>query len=137
MNIPKMASWVELLKHQKKTSLLHSRRLFRDNETRFKDFSLTFGDLVFDYSKNHITKKTIKLLVNLAKERKVQEVIEAMFAGQNINTTENRPAFHVALRGSGAKIFTDEINEAFSGVSRFVHQILDGSYKGISGEKKG
>ena len=42
---------------------------------------------------------TVKLLIALAREREVPQRIQALFAGEVVNATENRPAQHMALRG--------------------------------------
>ena len=52
----------------------------------------------FDYSKNRITDKTLKLLVELAQESGLSSRIDAMFRGDKINVTEGRAVLHVALR---------------------------------------
>ena len=81
---------------------------------------MTAGDLTLDYSKNHVNATTRKLLIRLAKEAQVPEAIEAMFAGEKINVTENRSVLHVALR---AKI-SDKVALDVAGV-REVWQVLN------------
>ena len=51
-----------------------------------------------DFSKNRITDETINLLVNLAKEAKLEDWRDRLFSGDKINFTENRSALHIALR---------------------------------------
>src|SRR4029079_13384189 len=71
-------------------------------------FSLSFVDLLFDFSKHVITAETVKLLIALAEERKVRSSLEAMFSGSRFNVTENRSVLHVALRErSGRSILVD------------------------------
>jgi Phosphoglucose isomerase len=55
--------------------------------------------LYLDYSKNRITEETLQLLLQLAEERGVEALRDAMFRGEKINITEERAVFHVALRG--------------------------------------
>ena len=130
-----MALWSKLIEHHKKISCLHSRDFLEESGTRFHDFSLHFKDLIIDYSKNHITKETVKLLIKLAKERDVETYIEAMFAGENINTTENRPALHVALRGSGPEAIKTEVKKAAIKVNSFTNKVLSGQWRGAHGDK--
>jgi len=72
--------------------------LFSRDASRAERFSLSAGNLTLDYSKNFVNAATRKLFVRLAKETQVPAAIEAMFAGENINQTEDRAALHVALR---------------------------------------
>lgn len=74
------------------------RDLFREDSDRFQRFSVTFEDLLLDYSKNRITLDTMQLLAALATEAKLERAIEEMFSGAKSNITEQRPALHTALR---------------------------------------
>ncbi len=74
------------------------RDLFREDSDRFQRFSVTFEDLLLDYSKNRITPDTMQFLAALATEAKLERAIEEMFSGAKINITEQRPALHTALR---------------------------------------
>jgi len=59
---------------------------------------LEAASLNLDYSKNRISQITIKLLCELARARDLPNAIQAMFDGEHINQSENRPALHTALR---------------------------------------
>ena len=75
---------------------------------RFDHYSLVFGDILFDYSKNLISAETLQLLQDLARESQVAEAIQAMFSGEKINRTENRSVLHTALRNlSGEPVYSD------------------------------
>src|SRR5258708_37966856 len=91
-------AWTALQQHYQEVHDLHMRDLFAQDPQRFEHFSLRFGSLLFDYSKNRVTEKTMALLLNLAKQANLSQHIEAMFTGQKINNTENRAVLHVALR---------------------------------------
>ena len=67
---------------------------------RFEDFSITWQELLLDYSKNRITEETMQLLVELANECGLPEAIERMFTGEKINNTEGREVLHTALRSN-------------------------------------
>jgi len=77
---------------------LHMRDLFARDPKRFERFSLHLRDILFDYSKNRITEKTVSLLMGLARQEGLAEKIHAMFAGEKINTTEERAAGGSVLR---------------------------------------
>lgn len=91
-------AWQELQQHYAEMRNVHMRELFRDDPDRFTKFSNCVNDIFFDYSKNIITDKTIRLLLNLADDCRLSTAIEAMFNGDKINEMENRPVLHTALR---------------------------------------
>ena len=114
-------AWKALSEHHQEMSSSHMRDLFARDPKRFERFSLRLGDILFDYSKNRITEKTVSLLMGLARQEGLAEKIKAMFAGEKINTTEERAVLHVALRNrSNRSIFVDGedvmpgVNTAFS-----------------------
>src|ERR1700712_4814428 len=102
--LPKIApvdtsAWQELKKHYEEE--MHSKEikdLFKENPKRFEELSLELGDIFVDFSKSLLTGKTLELLIKLAQQTKVKDATEAMFNGEVINETENRPVLHVALR---------------------------------------
>jgi len=72
--------------------------LFAESGNRFADFSATLDDLLLDYSKTNLTAEIRTLLLELAADARVGKKRDAMFAGEKINTTENRAVLHTALR---------------------------------------
>ncbi|MEY3421083.1 MAG: glucose-6-phosphate isomerase, partial [Bacteroidota bacterium] len=108
---------------------------------RFEKFSITFNDILVDYSKNNISEETIKLLLSLAKNCKLKEAILAMFNGERINVTENRAVLHTALRNkSGKPVMVDGVNvmpqiKAVNvKMKSFCQQLITGKWKGYSGK---
>ena len=97
-SVTQLPAWKNLEAHYHEISALQMRDLFTGDPERFKKFSLRLDDILFDYSKNRITEKTIDLLVELARRAGLAEMIEAMFSGEKINNTEGRAVLHVALR---------------------------------------
>ena len=61
-------AWQALVQHQQEVGDLHMRDLFARDPQRFARFSLRLGDILFDYSKNRITEKTLALLFDLARQ---------------------------------------------------------------------
>jgi len=92
-------AWLALRVHRQSMAGANIAQLFVDRE-RFEHFSLRLGELLLDYSKNPVDADTMKLLATLARERGVGEQMLRMFSGENVNTSENRPALHTALRGA-------------------------------------
>src|SRR5580698_6935613 len=97
-NLTQSPAWQELQLHYKQIVDKHMRQLFEDDPSRFDKFSLRFGDMLLDYSKNRITSQTMKLLFDLARQADVEGWRDKMFAGDKINFTEHRAVLHVALR---------------------------------------
>jgi glucose-6-phosphate isomerase len=100
-------AWQALARHHEGLASAHLRVLFADDPGRFGHFSLEACDLFLDYSKNHVTRDTMALLVALAREVRVEDWRERMFAGDVVNSTEQRAALHVALRSPGGAAFPD------------------------------
>jgi len=90
--------WLNLKQHHKEICDLSMKQQFEKDSERHNKFSLRFNDILFDYSKNRITSQTLPLLIKLAEQAKLLEKTQAMFAGELINTTENRAVLHTALR---------------------------------------
>ena len=86
-----------LLKHFEQIKKENLRNLFKD-QTRFEQFSISFGDILLDYSKNRINSHTHDLLLQLAEECGLKEAIKQQFNGEIINETEGRAVLHTALR---------------------------------------
>ena len=80
-------AWQSLLKHKSLFENVHIKDLFFNDKNRFDNLSLKFEDILFDYSKNLITENTLEILLELAKECKVEEAREAMFSAEKINGT--------------------------------------------------
>ncbi|MDR3478157.1 MAG: glucose-6-phosphate isomerase [Gammaproteobacteria bacterium] len=100
-NITELAPWQALKAHQKHIVTQYMQDWFAEDPIRFARFSMQVGGILLDYSKNRITQETINLLCDLARATQLSSKIEALFDGQIINTTENRPALHTALRNRG------------------------------------
>src|SRR5271169_6304375 len=86
----KRQAWKDLGAHYKKIRELHLRQLFADDPKRGERLTAVAVGLYLDYSKNRITDETLKLLIRLAEESRLQERIDAMFRGEKINVTEKR-----------------------------------------------
>jgi glucose-6-phosphate isomerase len=115
--------------------------LFKRDKTRFSKYSLQAGELTLDYSKNFLNSKTRKLLGKLAEETGVRDAVEAMFAGEAINNTENRAVLHVALRSK----LSDQVALEVPGVAdiwqvleqmtQFVSDVQKGEIRGCNGRR--
>ena len=92
--------WKSLQEHQKNLVKNDLSSLFAEDKQRFNSFSYQFNQLLYDFSKNLVTAKTLALLVKLAEKNDLKNKVEALFSGAEVNITEHRPALHTALRDS-------------------------------------
>jgi len=133
--------WHDLQNHFNDIEDVQMRDLFANDPNRFDKFSLCFNDILFDFSKNRITDKTLPLLFKLARETKLDKKIEAMFTGEKINQTENRAVLHIALRNrsnrpilvKGQDINVD-VNQVLDKMRIFCDAVHSGSWRGYTGK---
>jgi glucose-6-phosphate isomerase len=119
---------------------LHLRDLFAKDPQRFQNFQAKLGDLVIDYSKNLIEIADLKLLHDLAKAAEVEKWRDRLFAGEHINSTEDRAVLHMALRASGGA-FEDKGADVLAGIRAvqermraFADAVRDGKWRGATGK---
>jgi glucose-6-phosphate isomerase len=131
----------QLTSHFQAMRNIHMRDLFMHDKQRGNKFSYKFSELYIDYSKNIISSETLDLLFKFAKASDIEKSIKAMFNGEKINVTENRPALHTALRSSldqslkieGVNIIK-QVHTALEKIKYLVSVIHDGSFKGWTGK---
>jgi glucose-6-phosphate isomerase len=135
------ASWRALQAHYEKIKDVPLRRLFAEDPRRGERLVAESAGLFLDYSKNRITDETVRLLIQLARERGVAERRDAMFRGEKINITENRAVLHVALRAPrGAQIKVDgedvvpEVHAVLDKMAAFCNRVRSGEWKGHTGK---
>ncbi len=120
---------------------IHMKEMFENDANRFQKYSLTFEDILLDFSKNLIDDNIRELLVEMAQECGLKEAIESMFTGQKINATENRAVLHTALRNrSNTPVYVDgedvmpEVNEVLKQMKSFSEKVISGDWKGYTGK---
>lgn len=135
-------SWQSLQSHFSEMKNVQTKELFKKDSERFKKYSLRIEDIIFDYSKNRITDKTLGLLFQLASECKVKEAIDAMFNGDIINETEHRSVLHTALRNfsdrpvySEGKDVMPEVKKGLKKMKSFCDTVHSGKLRGYTGKK--
>lgn len=131
--------WHELNAHYQEIFPLQMRDMFTKDSHRFAKFSLKAEGLLLDYSKHRITDETLTLLCKLARNSKVEEWRDRMFAGEKINFTENRAVLHTALRNrSNTPVYVDgkdvmpEVNRVLTQMRNFSDRVRSGEWKGYS-----
>ena len=134
-------SWKALAAHHKAIKKAHLRKLFADDAKRGERLTVAAAGLFLDYSKNRITDKTLKLLLQLANESGLRQKIDEMFGGEKINITENRAVLHVALRApANASILVDgknvvpEVHATLQLMAEFSNRIRSGEWLGHTGK---
>ena len=133
-------AWAALRAHHAELRDVHLRTLFADDPGRAEALTFEGAGVVLDLSKHRITTETLELLVDLAEEAGLPERIDAMFAGERINPTEDRAVLHVALRAPRAeRIEVDgvdvvaEVHAALERMAAFADDVRSGAWTGATG----
>jgi glucose-6-phosphate isomerase len=137
INPTQTTAWKKLSFHANEMKSVTMKSLFESDSNRFSAFSQINGNLLFDYSKNILSKETIDLLITLAEECQLKEAIEAMFNGERINQTENRAVLHTALRNFSGKPLLYEGSDIMPNIKKVLNQMKELCKKVHSGEWKG
>ncbi|HIY52192.1 MAG TPA: glucose-6-phosphate isomerase [Candidatus Olsenella avicola] len=138
--------WAALQAHHDElvASGFHLKDAFANDPDRVTKLSFDMDDLHFDLSKNLIDDKTIGLLCDLARAVGLEERRDAMYAGEHINTTENRAVLHTALRRPASEKGTvfdgdqdcvADVREVLDRMYAFAERVRSGEWKGVTGKK--
>ncbi len=136
-----LKAWQALKKHYADMRKRKLRDLFARDNSRAERFSLSAGNLLLDFSKNHVNATTCKLLGRLAREANVPAAIEAMFSGERINQTEGRSVLHGALRSKlSDQVALEtpgvrEIWEVLTKIEEYVDAVHEGKVRGSTGKR--
>jgi glucose-6-phosphate isomerase len=135
------AAWGQLQRHFEAVRGRHLRELFDADRERGERLVAEGAGLFLDFSKNRITDETMILLGELARECGVEERREAMFAGEHINTTEDRAVLHVALRMPRQRsLLVDgvdvvkEVHQTLDRMADFAERVRSGEWRGHTGK---
>lgn len=132
-------AFYNLKQHYNDIAAYQMREQFQHNPNRFEEYNLHAAGLSLDYSKNRITPKTLPLLIELANQRNLPQAINDMFAGEKINTSEQRPALHTALRNfSDEPVYVDgvdvmpEVRHTLTRMKEFCWKIRNQHWRGFT-----
>jgi glucose-6-phosphate isomerase len=135
-------AWNALARHHDEIGAKHIRELFDEDPARGRELTLSVGDLYIDYSKHRVTAETLRLLVDLAKAADLEGRRSAMFAGQHINTSEDRAVLHTALRlPRDAELEVDDqnvvadVHAVLDAMGAFTDRLRNGEWTGATGER--
>ncbi len=130
-----LSAWQALEKHHAATADRHLRDLFAADPARGETLAVEAEGIYLDYSKNRVDSTTLELLVRLAEGSGLRERIDAMFAGDHINVTEDRAVLHVALRApAGSPYARPEVEAVLVRMAAFSEQVRSGEWKGYTGK---
>jgi glucose-6-phosphate isomerase len=138
--IDQTPEWRALERHRQELEGVHLRELFAADQARGTRMTGEAGELYLDWSKNRVTDETVRLLVALAERAGLRARIDAMFAGERINVTEDRPVLHVALRApAGSSILVDghdvvpDVHAVLARMRAFAEEVRAGRWLGHTG----
>jgi glucose-6-phosphate isomerase len=141
-SIDQTPEWQALVRHHQAVKDVHLRELFATDPGRGGALTCEAGDLYLDWSKHRVTAETVGLLVAMAERAGLRQRIDAMFAGERINVTENRAVLHVALRApEGSSILVDghnvvpDVHEVLGRMRGFAEEVRSGRWLGHTGRR--
>jgi glucose-6-phosphate isomerase len=136
-----LPAWEQLTRHSEELRETHLSQLFADDASRGERLVAEGAGLYLDYSKHRITDRTLELLFELAEQAGLQSRIDAMFAGDPINVSENRSVLHVALRmPEGSSLIVDgvdvvaEVHTVLRSMADFSERVRSGAWTGHTGK---
>jgi glucose-6-phosphate isomerase len=135
------SEWKALAEHAEAVRGVQLRELFDADPDRAERLTFEAADLVVDFSKHLITEETVDLLVKLGRRARLDERVAAMFAGEHINTTEDRAVLHVALRAAASDTIrvdghnvVPDVQAVLARMGAFSDQMRTGQWLGHTGE---
>jgi glucose-6-phosphate isomerase len=141
-DITASAAWKALTRHHAEIAGKHLRQLFAEDPDRGRELTMTVGDLYIDYSKHRVTRETLTLLVDLARAAGLEQRRDAMFAGEHINTSEDRAVLHTALRlPRDAALEVDgqnavaDVHAVLDAMGEFTDRLRSGQWTGATGKR--
>ena len=147
MDITATSAWAALLAHHHDSPIPHLRELFASDPGRADTFTREGADLRIDFSKQRITAETLSLLLDVATAAGVEGRRDAMFAGERINTTEDRAVLHTALRAPRGTVVevvdaqgvahdvVPDVHEVLDRMGAFAERVRSGEWTGYTGRE--
>ena len=140
------SAWAALAQHHDELVAqgFNLKDAFASDPERVEKLSYDLSDLHFDLSKNLVDEKTVSLLCDLAREVGLEARRDAMYAGEHINTTEDRAVLHTALRRPASEAGTlivdgqdvvADVHEVLDRMYAFARRVRSGEWTGVSGKR--
>ena len=135
-------AWSELTQCYQRIAPFSLRQLFVQDPERTSRMTVESCGLVADLSKHRVDEATMSALVSLAEQSGLRERIDAMFAGDHINVSEDRAVLHVALRAPVTQPFvtdgrdvTPAIHDVLARMADFAQGVRTGTWRGYTGHR--
>jgi glucose-6-phosphate isomerase len=139
MDISTTPEWATLLATPRPP---HLRELFATDPGRATRYLTQAGDLRIDWSKHLVDDAVMAALLAVARAAGVEQRRDAMFAGERINSTEQRAVLHTALRAPrSASVVLDghdvvpDVHAVLDEMARFATAVRSGEWRGATGER--
>ncbi|HET7570929.1 MAG TPA: glucose-6-phosphate isomerase [Gammaproteobacteria bacterium] len=130
-----------LAAHRDRIRSLHLRELFAQDKDRFDALSRQLPGLLLDISRQRVTTDTLELLYRLAEDYDLGGWIERLFAGAEVNNTEQRAALHTLLRQQDGAPLNPDLAERFGAVAAmrerirsFANAVRHGDWRGVGNQ---
>lgn len=111
--------------------------LFAADDTRVQQLSAEASGLYLDYAKQRLTPEVMTALRELAAQQGLEARREALFNGRVVNDSEQRAAWHTALRAPRCTIADgascDEVHAVLDGMREFAQAVRAGDWQGYDG----
>lgn len=139
-SLPHSPAWQALQAHREQVTEKPLHTLFSEYPDRAREFTLNTDNLLVDFSRQRIANDTLTLLHGLAEQQDVMAAIRNLVSGGKINSTENRPALHTALRSEDDELFVDGVNimdgvrEGLANMANLVEALQRGEIRGSTGK---
>ncbi|GAB2571682.1 glucose-6-phosphate isomerase [Dyella jejuensis] len=134
------AAWRTLEEHRQQLENQHLRDLFAADPGRAERYRADAAGWRLDYARHRVNDQTLEHLFALARECGVEARRDAMFAGEKVNTTEQRAALHIALRAPARKVIkvdganvVPQVHAVLKRMGEFALAIREGRWLGFSG----
>src|ERR1035437_6020514 len=136
-------SYQALEAHYQQIHQRHLSDLFAEDPARGERMSAEAAGLYLDYSKKRITREKLRLLLALAEECGLRERIDAMFRGDEINSTEKRSVLHTALRAPRGQSLAaravpeagEPVHQSLEHMAELANQLRAGKLLGFTGKE--
>lgn len=133
--------WQQLEDQYKSERDIYIQELFSKEVDRTSNFSIEFDGLYIDFSKSLCSKNTLDLLLSLAEASGLGQAIKSLYSGKIVNTSENRPALHMALRDSckenikfNGEDIKSLVDHELLRMEQFVNKLHDKKLHGFTGK---
>ena len=127
-------AWGRLARLAGKLSSVSLHDLLED-DSRAAALRVHTDGMLFDFSRQRVDLEVLAQLQSLAEERDWQRRVRQLVDGAAVNTTEDTPALHTALRSPPGEMpgAARDVPDTLARIRRFSDAVTTGSWRGFSG----